>query len=90
LKRWDLLNVYPAKWSSSNFNSANKDIVVETLEFVSFDENTAGVQRAMDATANALSTAGGTAEIDVSALAEKVYALFKQDLRVERERLGRR
>jgi hypothetical protein len=30
------------------------------------------------------------AEIDVSALAEKVYALFKQDLRVERERLGRR
>jgi len=30
------------------------------------------------------------AEIDVQALAEKVYELLKEEARVERERLGRR
>ena len=31
----------------------------------------------------------GYPEIDLNALAKKVYALFKQDARLERERLGK-
>ena len=32
----------------------------------------------------------GKAQIDLQALAEKVYALMQQELRIERERMGRR
>jgi hypothetical protein len=51
------------------------------------------VQRALDGDPQAVSADRATpldSEIDLSVLAEKVYALLKQEVSVERERLGRK
>ena len=85
--RWDLVDVYPAKWSGSNFNSANNEVAVETLEFVYVGSSGSAVQRATIET-EAPPTATSP-DIDLPALAKKVYALLKQEVKLERERLGR-
>lgn len=33
LKTWNFANAWPVKWSSSDLNSMNNELVVETLEF---------------------------------------------------------
>lgn len=92
-KRWDLTNIYPVKWSSANFNSGSEEISLETLELVQdagFGSADSGgtVQRTQSEQDTEMSGATDQA-IDLSALAQKVYALLKQELRVERDRLGR-
>ncbi|MDN3643361.1 phage tail protein [Lutimonas halocynthiae] len=33
LKTWNFVNAWPVKWSASDLNSMNNEIVIETLEF---------------------------------------------------------
>jgi len=33
LKSWGFANAWPVKWSASDFNSMNNEVVIETLEF---------------------------------------------------------
>ena len=88
IKRWDLTDVYPAKWTGPDFNSDKNDITVETLEFAHAGSDQA-VQRMPDDEQSSQNKSGGKQAIDLAMLTNKVYALFKQELRLERERLGR-
>jgi phage tail-like protein len=90
-KRWNLTGAYPTKWSGSTLDSANNEALVDTLELVQ-DEGAAlagdgggAIQRAL-----AEETAGQAPELDLSALAQKVYILLKQELKVEQARRGKR
>lgn len=92
-KRWNLTKTYPVKWSSADFNSGGNEISLETLELVqdagpSSATGGGALQRASTAS-DAASSGSTTQEIDLPGLAQKVYALLKQELRVERDRLGR-
>lgn len=95
--RWDLLNAFPAKWSVSAFNTERSEAVIETLELTcgTSDAGQTSLQRQFDSsspvqrTETEINQAQET-EINLSALANKVYHLLKQELRVERDRLGRR
>lgn len=92
-RRWDLTNTYPVKWSSADFNSGSEEISLETLELIQdagFESAAGGgaVQRAQSEVDAARSGSTGQ-EINLPVLAQKVYALLKQELRVERDRLGR-
>ena len=90
---WDLTNAYPVRWAGVDFESGSNQIGVETLEIASGGgtEQTL-VQRALGEEAVDTELLGKTApaQIDVAALAQKVYALLKHDLEIERQRLGRR
>ncbi len=91
MKTWNLVDVYPAKWTGPGFNTGKSEVSVETLELVcggSGDMISPDLIQRMSADQENLETVGTNQEIDVSALADKVYALLKQELRVERERLG--
>jgi phage tail-like protein len=90
--RWDLIDVYPAKWTGANLNSSNKEVFVESVEFTYAGSSPANstVQREMAEEATQPAPAPAPSEIDIGALANKVYQLLKQELKVERERLGRR
>jgi phage tail-like protein len=88
--RWDLTEVYPAKWSGSAFNGAKNEVMIETVEFVqgaSADEvsTLTTVQRATTGANNPATVP----QIDVTALTRKIYALLKHELKLERDRLGR-
>ena len=89
VRRWDLVDVYPAKWNGSTLNSANKEVFIESVEFAyagsSAPEATDQRQENDQAVSNPTSS---QPEIDIQALAQKVYQLLKEELRVERERLG--
>lgn len=92
-RHWDMTNAYPVRWIGPNFQSDSAQVGVETLELVSGggSEQTL-VQRVLDAEPNAVRnerTASQDSEVNLSVLAEKVYTLMKQELSVERERLGR-
>ena len=89
--RWELTNTYPVKWSGANFNSGNQEIAIETLELVQGEANvsaangsTSSVQRSFDDSPEPTDQ-----RVDLPALAQKVYALLKQELRIERDRIGR-
>jgi phage tail-like protein len=91
VNRWDLIDVYPSKWQGSGLNSSKNEIVVETLEFSYFgsEADAAGnVQRAIDEGQSDEKVSASAPPIDQAALAERVYRLLKQELRLERERLG--
>lgn len=86
VRRWDLVDVYPAKWNGSSLNSAKKEVFIESVEFA-YAGSSATVQREMSDT---VETEQVTPQptVDIQALSQKVYQLLKEELRVERERLG--
>lgn len=93
VRHWDMTDVYPTRWTGPDFQADGGQINIESLELSSGeDAGPALVQRATEADpgAGAEAVASQDAEIDLSALADKLYALLKQDLTVERERLGRK
>jgi phage tail-like protein len=93
-RHWDMTNAYPVKWTGPDFQTDSAQVGVETLELTSGGgAEQALVQRALDGDPHAVSADRATpqdSEIDLSVLAEKVYALLKQEVSVERERLGRK
>lgn len=94
--RWQLLNAFPVKWSVSGFNSERSEAVIETLELScgTSDAGQTSLQRQVDSSSIIQRSETGLdqaqeSEINLSALADKVYNLLKQELRVERDRRGR-
>jgi phage tail-like protein len=88
--RWDLHDVYPLKWQGEGPVAGSDQVAVEAIEIGSGDGSvdSATVQRAGSEAPGSLSRgAQGEPEVDLPALAERIMALLKQDLRVERERL---
>jgi len=89
VRRWDLVDVYPAKWNGSSLNSAKQEVFIESVEFAYAGSSApeATVQRQENDQAGADPTSSQS-EVDIQALAQKVYQLLKAELRVERERFG--
>ena len=89
-RRWDLVDVYPAKWSGPSFNSGNNEVLVETLELAHVQSSSGASPSAIQRAST--EQAGGSAgqEVDLKALAQKVYDLLRNELRIERDRLGHR
>ena len=91
VERWDLIDVYPAKWSGPSFNSGNSEVLVESLELTQMQSSNtvspAAIQRVSSEEGGSAPTVQG---IDTNALAQKVYDLLKNELRIERDRLGYR
>lgn len=93
-RRWDMTNAYPARWEGPDFRSDSNEINVETIELAAGG----GVEQALVQRAPTESVPGASREppvtlsspFELTALAEKVYALLKQDAAIERERLGRK
>ncbi len=88
--RWDLHGVYPLKWQGEGPVAGSGQVAVETIEIGGGDGSaeSVAVQRAQGEMP--VSVSEGTPskrEVDLPALAERIVALLKQDLRVERERL---
>ena len=90
-KRWDLVDVYPAKWSGPSFKSDNKEVIVETLELahVQSSNKSSTIQRS-PLEPEGQPPAPTNPDVDIKALAQKVYDLLREVARVERERLGHR
>lgn len=97
--RWDLVNAFPLKWEGPESKADSSQVAVETLTIGQGSGSVSSqIQRADE-----LEQIGGQIEsiiaskqersadqsIDVPLLADKVYDLLKQELRWERERLGR-
>ena len=90
-QRWDLVNVYPIKWTGPSFNSANNEIAVETIEFTyagSGEMSSSGAVQRMAENEPGSQPKTGSQELDLPTLADKVYNLLKQEIRVERQRQG--
>ncbi len=93
VRRWDLVDVYPSKWSHSNFNSAGGEMAVETLE-LAYVQSTAVTSNTVQRTpSDQTSRQNGQSvnrgpDVDITALAKKIYKLLQDDLRIERERRG--
>jgi phage tail-like protein len=92
-RRWDMTDVYPTRWTGPAFQADSNQVGAESLELSTGDGTApALVQRALtsDVPAAPAAAAQPASEIDLSALADKVYTLLKHDVTVERERLGRK
>lgn len=92
-RRWDMTDVYPTRWTGPDFQADSNQVGAESLELSTGDGTApAVVQRALTTAEPAApaEAAQPASEIDLSALADKVYALLKHDVTVERERLGRK
>jgi phage tail-like protein len=93
-RRWDMLDVFPTRWTGPDFQADSGQVSVESLELSSGDgKGQALVQRASATETGVAAVEPAVpqdSEIDLSALADEVYALLKQDLTVERDRLGRK
>ena len=93
-RHWDMTNAYPVRWNGPDFQTDSVQVGVETLELVSGGgAEQSVVQRALNEVPHAAPidrAAPQAAEIDLALLAEKVVALLKQELSIERERLGRK
>jgi phage tail-like protein len=89
-RHWDLTNAYPLRWVGLDFQSDSDQIGVETLELAAGggSEQTLA-QRALGETTPSTASAVAAPPVDVPLLAQKVYALLKRDLEIERQRLGR-
>jgi phage tail-like protein len=95
VERWNLERAYPVKWSGPSLVADGRLAAIESVEIAqetgSAPEN---VQRAPDEGAGegALDTASvaSSQSVDLPALARAIYALLREDLRIESERLGRR
>jgi hypothetical protein len=87
VQRWDFAKGFPVKWEGPGFNVESSQASVETLEIAHLAGGSSGSQGG--------GGGGGEKEkekpkADVQALAGKVYQYLKDEVRVERERLGRR
>ena len=93
-RHWDMPHAYPVRWSGPDFEFDSAQVGVETLELASGEGlEQSVVQRALNEAANTApidQAVPQAAEIDLVLLAEKVVALMKQELSIERERLGRK
>lgn len=98
-RRWEMTNVYPVRWEGSDFKSDSDEISVETIELAAGGgPEQSLVQRALIGSVAVANVASASSElsathsspVELTALAEKVYALLKQDASIERERLGRK
>jgi len=91
-QRWDLAGAYPLKWQGSGPVAGSNQVAVETIEIGSEDGSagSTAVQRAasqlLDVDNEGRAAKG---EVDLPALAQRIVALLKQELRIERERLPR-
>ena len=94
VRRWDMPQAYPVRWGGIDFQADSNQAGVETLEIAAGGGAAqAVVQRAFDDESASLGNQPATlpaAKVDLSDLADKIYALLKQELWVERERLGRK
>ncbi|HRV96186.1 MAG TPA: phage tail protein [Anaerolineae bacterium] len=90
LGRWNFSEVYPTRWSGAELRAGSQRVTLETLELSqgSGDSATGSIQRLAIEPA-ALPDATSIPTVDLPKLADKIYALFKQDLRLEQERAGR-
>jgi phage tail-like protein len=89
-ERWNLGGAYPLKWQGSGPVAGGDQVAVETIEIGS-DDGSAGstaIQRAGGQLPGP-ADAGDGGEVDLSALAQRIVGLLKQDLRIEHERLPR-
>lgn len=88
-QRWELRDAVPVKWSVSNFKSDDNQVFLESLELAcGGGESAQTAQRALDTPESSRQTQ--KPEINRANLAEAVYRLLKQELRIEQDRLGRR
>jgi phage tail-like protein len=94
-ERWDLTEVFPVQWNGPELNAEGNAVAVETLRIGrGSDPLRSPIQRAPDNGQPASVTAAGrpgpsNAAIELPLLAGKVYELLRQELRWERERMGR-
>lgn len=94
-ERWDLTEVFPVQWSGPELNTDNNAVAVETLRIGrGSDQLVSQLQRAPDN--GQLASVAGSGQpgppdetIDLPLLAAKVYELLRQELRWERDRMGR-
>jgi phage tail-like protein len=87
--RWNLPQALPVKWSGPQVAAASDQAAIETLVLAQGDGAAGSVQRALeDEEVAALPYQGAQQRVELPALAHRVFALLKQELRVERERLG--
>lgn len=93
---WYLPDAYPVKWSGPGLKADGQEATVEEVE-LAYGGNGArhsSIQRSLSSTTeahlNATEPDEAVPDVDLSALANKVYALLKRDLQIERERLGHR
>lgn len=96
--RWNLTQAYPTKWSAGSLQTDSSQTLLETLELTQNGSASAGavVSRKMDhavvqrAEDDPIKPPDSTIdEIDLPALAQKIYSLLKRELRLEKDRLGR-
>ena len=96
--RWNLTNAWPTKWSADSLQTASNQTLIETLELTQNGSTSTGtvvsrktadavVQRTIDDTDDSHISAAD--EIDLPALAQRIYSLLKREMRLERDRLGR-
>lgn len=92
VRRWNLTNAYPVKWHGPALQGDGDRVAVESIEIAqgvggsgaAAGESVGLVQRAVDDE----SAGYGEAEnIDIDALARKVYDLLRSELGRERERI---
>jgi phage tail-like protein len=89
VRRWDLVDVYPAKWNGSSLNSAKQEVFIESVEFAYAGSSAPETTVQREITDNPVSNPPSSQpDVDIHSLAQKVYQLLKEELRVERERLG--
>jgi phage tail-like protein len=91
IRRWNLARALPVKWSGPSLTAGDAQVAVETLELAQGDAGGSGaVQRAVEAEpAGATEAAFGGQDPDLAALARRVYALLRDELRVEHQRRSR-
>lgn len=95
--RWDMTEAFPLSWTAPEFKADSDQVAVETLKIgQAGGGGAARIQReslegaSLGSSTSDLDDQSALAqEIDPAALAEKVFALLKYELRWERERLGR-
>jgi phage tail-like protein len=87
--RWNLPQALPVRWSGHELGAAGDRMAIQTLELAQGNAAHSSVQRAVEAEeVGAPPYRGVQQEVELPALAQRVFALLKQELRVERERLG--
>jgi phage tail-like protein len=90
-ERWDLTDVYPVHWNGPDLKADGNHVAVETLRIGHGSGGTLPhIQRVVEGEAAELGQRSSVDEAtDLPVLAHKVYDLLRQELRWERERLGR-
>ena len=92
-KRWNLADAYPVKWTGPDLEGDSDQAAIETLEIGCGGAGETPVQRAGGEGIVGIGPAASPAQeeepVDLPALAGKVYALFRREMQLERERLGR-